>query len=287
MIRIVDFSGLVPPGVLAAFGGLPGVLDAVLEDVLEASRAHWAKLAQQRLLTTRRPYLNGLQPVAMSPGRGVITLLGALPNALEQGQDAYDMHDTLLGPNVPVAGPGERGKHELADHPGHYYRAIPFRHAGPTAQGATGQPMGRPYRGVFRSAEPGRDAAKALGKLVYGAASKLSPTLGQPYGSTKWGGRLPSGMAPVLQPHARPSPIPGRGMMLPHSTDIYAGMVRQEKTYRKATQNQYTTFRIISDMVPEKWHRKATAGLHLVDAVAKFADVLLPKAFASFERAFK
>lgn len=267
-IKIVQTGPLVPPGVLAAFGGVEGIMDAVIEDILEGARAKWVSLANEQLNSTRQAYINGLQQVKMEPGRGTLTLAGGLPVGIEEGFPEMDMHDTLLGPNVPVAPLGQKGKRPIEGHPGQYYRAIPFRHAGPTARGATGTPMGSSYAQMI-----GEKAARAMGRDVYKAAKQLSPTTGVPYGPTQWGGRLPAGMAPKLK--------------VAHSTDIYAGMVRMEKTYKTATQSTYMTFRTISDLVPEKWHRRATMGIHLVNPVEKYVEEIAPAAFAAFVEAFR
>lgn len=280
-IRILQFGDFVPANVQAAFGGLEGAIDAVLEDIAEAAKHKWSKLAEEKLNTTRQAYIAGLQPIELQPGRAVVTLAGALPVAIEEGLPAMDMHDTLLGPNVPVAPLGQFGKHPIEGHPGKYYRSIPFRHAAPGSRGATGMPMGKPYGPML-----GEKRARQLGREVYKAAQQLAPTTGEPYGPTKWGGRLaPGGIdwaqgvrwkgAPKLKPW--------------HSTDIYAGMVRMEKTYTQEgkPQNQYMTFRTISDNVQGKWLRKATPGIHLVDQVAIYVEGIAQEAFDTFLEAFK
>jgi hypothetical protein len=277
-IKITQFGDLIPGNVLAAFGGVDNAMDAVIGDVMEGARAKWTDLANHRLNTTRQAYIAGLQPIELQPGRGILTLAGGLPVGIEEGFGEMDLHKTLLGPDVPIAPLGQKGKRPIAGHPGKYYRSIPFRHAAPGSRGATGVPMGRAYGEML-----GEKAAKRLGSAVYKAAKALSPTTGVPYGPTQWGGRMaPGGInwgqgvrwkgAPKLKPS--------------HSTDIYAGMVRMEKFYKKGPQSEYMTFRTISDMVPEKWHRKATPGIHLVDEVAKYVEDILPAAFDAFARAF-
>ena len=259
-VVIKDFTELLPSGILGALGGVESAIDSVLADIMEGARDKWGSLARERLHATQEAYTRGIGHVELSPGMGVITLLGELANAIEQGLPAMDMHDTLLGPNVPEAPMGQRGKHPIRGQDGKFYRAIPFRHAGPGAGGTTGAPMGKAYGGML-----GAGAAKAKGKEIYQAAKTLAPTTGQPYGPTQWGGRLPAGMALKLKPH--------------HAVDIYAGMVRMEKTYQKGPQSTYMTFRTISDTVPEKWHRKATPGLNLVEEVATYVEEQAPKAF--------
>ena len=170
---------------------------------------------------------------------------------------------------MPVSAPGNYGKHITINPKTFsigYYRAIPFRHSIPRAGGAVGQPMGR----LYNQAAYGEDVVKKfkkLGRDVYGAAKELTPTTGDPYSKVNYGGRLPEGMAPKLKPH--------------HATDIYAGMIREEKTYVKATQSQYTTFRTISTGSPG-WIRPATTGRHYAQKVSAYVAKMAPKALDAF-----
>lgn len=263
MIKIVNVGELLPPGYLVALE--VAIADTALRNLAEAARAEWLRLAGERLFSTRRDYMNGVLPVDMADGAATIALVGMLPNLLENGMPETDLHNTLLGPNVPIVGRGGRGKH--ASKAGGYHRAIPFRHAGPSSGGAVGQPMGRPYTGHEAVAD-----AKKLGRDIYKAAKALGATTSQPGGPTSWGERLPEGLAPLLRPY--------------HATDIYAGMVREEKTYKKATQSQYATFRTIavdaqgSPVGKSPWIRPATSGVHLLREVESFVNQIAPHVFA-------
>lgn len=249
---------------------------ALAQSICEMARAKWVNLAQARANRTGVDYVAGIQEVQMRDDTAVVTLTGTLPNALENGQDAYDMHDTLLGPNVPTVKRGEgRGKH--ARKSGGYYRAIPFRHQAPGTTGTLSQPMGAAYGGKYGA---------ALGKAVYAHAKRLAPTTGGPWRITQtspaghttskfqsgqsriaYGGRLPAGLAPKLRPH--------------HATDIYAGMIKQQKTYKSATQSTYTTFRTISTGSPG-WRRKATQGWGLLHEVEEFVRREAPHLVSSY-----
>lgn len=232
---------------------------------MDGARAFWIQKAGEKLSSSRRDYINGIQEVVFS-GKNVasISLVGQLPLMVEHGMAPFDMHATLLGPNVPVAPFGQKGKR--VNQNGRFYRSIPFRHQSPGTLGqGGGAPMGSDYAGHDAVAD-----AAALGKQVYAAAKKLSPTLSSPGGPTQWGGRLPAGMAPKLKPH--------------HTTDIYAGMVRQQKTYVDATQNQYTTFRTISEEQPHKWLHPGIQAANISDEVAHHLEQIAPAAFlAAFE----
>lgn len=269
MIEVSNLENIVPSEVMALLSD--EAVQVILMDIADAARAEWIRLAGEAFFTTRRDYIAGIQPVMIEGHRATIALLGVLPNLLESGQDEVDMHDTLLGPNVPVVPVGQRGKHESKD--GGYYRAIPFRHATPGAGGAVGNPMdrpgGRPYGAPAAIAD-----AKKLGRQIYKAAKKLAGTKSDPYGKTSYGGRLPAGMAPKLRPY--------------HATDIYAGMVRAEKTYAKATQSQYVTFRTIAvgpagePKGSSPWIRPATPGKFLAKQVNSFVATLAPQAFSAY-----
>ena len=223
----------IDPGVPLA--GLGFVIESCLEDIAEAVRGYLVGRAQRDLHTSSTDYAAGLQPVELVPGMAIITLLGWLPNAVENGWAGGDMKEALLsGRNAKVSKDGTR------------YNIVPFRHGTPGTSGANFPGMGSAYgpRGAMsrRLVLPGAtsERAKAIGQAVYRAAKKLGPTTGHPTTATQWGARLPPGLAPKLSPH--------------HKTDIYAGMVRQTKVYRFAEQGQYTTFRVVSDKSdPQSW----------------------------------
>jgi hypothetical protein len=257
MINVVNPNIVIPPEVIAALD--PSVVQTILEDIADAARNHWIGLAGS-LTRTRQDYIAGIQAVEMKPGVAVIRLVGVMANLIENGQEAIDMHDTLLGPNVPVVKPGQGpGKREKKDGSG-YYRAIPFRHSTPNANGITGQKMGSAYQGVVADAQK-------LGKEVYKKAKALSGSTSAPGEKTQWGGRLEGGLAPLLKAH--------------HKSDIYQGMVRMEKTYKNATQSSYMTFRMISTG-SDGWIRPATQGKNLSDKVAVFIEQLAPQAFEAY-----
>ena len=234
------------------------ILDAVLGDIVAAARNHWIGLAQKHLNTSLNDYVQGIQEVVFAPGTATITLLGELPNLIEHGMDEMDMRDTLLGPNVPEASPGQKGKRRAKD--GHFYRSIPFRHGTPGTGGSVGRAMGDPYRGVVAG-------ARKLGRAVYAQAKKLKATrtVG---GRMVPGGRLSAGLMPKLREH--------------HKTDIYAGMVKLKKVYKSSDQSQYATFRTISEAVQTGWIRPATGPRDFAERTAKFVERLAPKAFEAY-----
>ena len=265
MIEILNMENLIPPGILDGIND--AAVNEILLDIADAARAEWIKIAQKELFSSRRDYIQGIMQVRFKPGVAVITLVGVLPNLIENGMDEMDMHDTLLGPGVEVSPPGSPGKHVRKD--GGYYRAIPFRHGTPRSGGAVGAPMGKPYGG-----HDAIDDAKKLGRHIHETAKKLAASTSSPDGGMAYGGRLPEGLAPKLRPY--------------HATDIYAGMVREEKTYKKATQNQYTTFRNIAvdgsgqPVGSSPWIRPRTPGKFFVQKVNQFVQKIGPQAFQAY-----
>lgn len=233
-------------------------LNELIDNVASQARAIWINQAQNKLHGTLDSYVKGIQQIETVPspkGTAIrkLELTGTLPLAIENGQKAYDMHDTLLGPNVPVVarGKGLKGKHLKKDGTG-YYRTIPFRHTNPGSASLLAPALGRAYEQKLGPAE-----AKALGKSIYRQAKKLTESTGMPGQKITWGSRLEAGFAPKLKRH--------------HKTDIYAGMVKESKFYQQISQSQYATFRTISTGSPG-WHRKATPGVHLLREVKKIVE---------------
>ena len=158
MITVHNLEIGIAPSILANLNEIS--LTGIIKDIAEAARTEWLRLAGSMLHTTRQTYINGIQPTVMASGMATISLLGVLPDIVENGMSETDMRTTLLGPNA-------LGKHRSEE--GYYYRAIPFRHATPTGKGAEGAnvgiAMGKSYAGIVAN-------AKKLGRDVYREAKK-------------------------------------------------------------------------------------------------------------------
>ena len=271
MIEVSDLNRMVPPEV---FGVLSEeAVQTLVADIAEKAQEEWIRVAGAALHTSRRDYLDGIQPVVGNGSVATISLVGMIPNLIEPGMSEVDLHDTLLGPKVPVAPKGQRGKRQRfrrnddgtlsADG---YFRAIPFRQATPGTKGAAGAAMGSPF---------GENASK-LGKAVYELAKGLKGSTSQPGGPTKWGDRLKEGLVPKLKEY--------------HATDIYAGMVKLEKTYRKGPQSQYATFRTISvdgtgkGVGSSPWIRPSTPGKGFAKQVSEYVGQIAPMAFETYAK---
>jgi len=278
MIDVLDLTKIVSAEMIAVMS--EEIADPILRNIAEGARDKWVQLAAREFRTTRQDYIEGLQPVVFGKGQAVISLVGVLPNLLENGMDATDMHETLLGSSVPVVPKGQRGKHMAED--GGVYRAIPFRHSTPGASGALAQAMGR-VSGNFKDSAAGKRLSE-LATSVYKQAKKLEPTKTDPYGNVIRGGSLDTSSLdiPLLASH--------------HSTDIYSGMIKSQKFYRSSVQNQYVTFRMISvdkEGKPrgangdQKWLRPATQGAHLREKVAAYVRRIAPGAIAAYVEGLK
>lgn len=214
-----------------------------LEGLLDLARGYLVAQARKQLGSTASKYIDAIgEPVfdTSTPGRvtGSITLGqgadggdGALALLLENGCGPWDMRVMLL--------PGRSPTGLKVSEDGYFYRSIPFRHGAPGGSGGNFPAMGSQFtrEGQKRLSMAHRgalDAAGAglIGQRVHGAAQGLDPSLSAPGQRTKYGGRLEAGLAPLLRPR--------------HATDIFAGMIRETKTYERADQAQYMTFRTIS-----------------------------------------
>jgi hypothetical protein len=252
----VDIDDTIPDVLRAAFS--PEAMDRLLDDLAAAARAKWISLARQQLTTAKEDYIAGIQDVVSDGGERSITLTGWLPNAVETGIAAFDLRLTLLseGKGKTAAGGGR-------------YRAIPFRHGGPGSAGLAGAPMGSQYgpQGASSRALGGLmsgQAAASLGRTVAQEAKRLRPSKQRrPGDRTRWGGRLIPGLAPKLAAH--------------HSTDIFAGMVKVQHTYRRRAQNKYMTFRTISTNKRDGWIHPGITGRNLASQVDDWVQQAAPK----------
>lgn len=180
----------------------------------QAALVYWKQQAQRALKSSSRDYVQALS-LEVKSDKAIITLSGGLPNLIENGFAGGDMREWML--KGPRAKQGRRGK----------YLVVPFGHGTPGTSG--------------------RNVGPTMPIAVYDAAKKLAPTLSRPGGGARYGGRLnqrtpgiSDEVRNLLQAKARPW----------HATSLYAGMIRSEKTYKRATQTSgYKTFRTISENV--------------------------------------
>ena len=207
-------------------------MQSALATIATMARDHWMGLAMNRLKSSKDDYIAALnlhEPEV--DGNTARVFLGNKPRIagmVEEGRPAWDMRETVLG--------GPRTK--VSPTTGRRYVNVPFRHQTP-GHGVHGRPMGA------------EDPSGKLGKRIHDAAAKLlayrpgllgdlvaaHPDVERATLRAKV--RLPAGTggAQKLKPH--------------HTTDIYAGMIRQVQVDGDSKSPHYTTFRTISDRDPE------------------------------------
>lgn len=261
MIYDVDLAGAIPKALLR----VPEALQGILRDLGDGARQEVVRLAHERLGTTTDDYVDGLSAVDYKVNQGgdggtaVLSLQGQLPNMIERGWPGGDMKPFLLA-----------GRNARPTKDGGRMNVVPFRHGTPGTSGRNFPEMGSAYQKRFVLRPGGdsgvtghltREAAKKLGRKIHEKAQELGATTKHPEGETEWGDRLKPGLAPVLRPH--------------HKTDIYAGMVRKERTYKKATQPTYVTFRTVSDNSdPQAFVHPGIEARHLFDEAATYVQRL-------------
>jgi len=241
---------------------IPHSTDAVniVRGLASAARTNWVQMAQAKLNTSSRDYVQGIsQPEEIRPGVMEITLLGRVPNMIEQGWPGpRDLRMTVI--------PNARTKHTSKE--GHTYVFVPFRHGSPSSSG--------------------KNVGRRMPKEIYQVAKHLTARIShRGKGTLQQGGRLFEGMTHVgskqvsqaarelLQVKVQPW----------HSTSLYTGMVREQKTYQKATQSSYTTWRTIStnpdaQTDQRKWQHPGIPARHFVkevqDGLATSLQKILP-----------
>lgn len=267
MIDPIDLTSLIP----AQLAAYPHAVRAVIPDVAEAVRTEIIRLAGEKLTSTADDYVQNVQPVKyhFPTGRMPLTgpttvasiaLTGWLPNAIEHGWSGGDLTDALLsGRN---ARQGENGP----------YNVVPFRHGSPTAGGRNFAPMGSQHARLGLMTQ---EESRRMGRGIHQAAKQLGATTSHASTGTAWGDRLPAGMSPKLKPH--------------HATDIHAGMVRSEKTYRAKTESQFATFRTVSRASEGKWVHPGIEPQGIFadgsDYAGRIAGTLLASALRGAEKA--
>jgi hypothetical protein len=256
IFTVKGIETIIPEELMAPF--TQDAIDVIIADVADATRDWWVAEAMAELHSSKADYINGLQPVELSPGQAVITLVGVVPNIVEHGQDRTDMRSTLLGPRVPISPEGEYGKH-LVIRPGGetgFYRAIPFRHVTPSGLGGAPMP-----------------------KDVYQAAKKLRARISEPGKGAFWA----EGEAEEAKPKRLGEEFGAK----------FAGMIRTEKAYRvfemtkegpkgKGVQSQFVTFRTISTLNPSGWIRPASPGKHFAERAMEYAERSMLDALEAF-----
>lgn len=235
----------------AILGALPRSADRdrIVRGLGAAAMAQWKKLAQERLRSTSRDYIAGLEHTTEA-GKAVIVLNGVLPNMIERGWRGGDMREWML-----ASGKAKQGKNGP-------YLVVPFRHGGPE----TG----------------GRNVGPSMPTSIYEAARRLKPTISRPGPpvatqggqTTVYGQRL----HPGLPMKAQAKQILQRKEKPWHASSIYLGMIRKGKEIAggRVQTTGYQTFRTISMHTRDKGRHWVHPGIQARN-LARQVNVYLGK----------
>lgn len=215
----------------------------VMRGIAASARAHWVSLAQSRLHSTSRDYIQGIKE-DIGDDHATLTLEGTLPNMVEQGWDGGDLRQFLLhGPNAKIGAKGP-------------YNIVPFGHGSPESGG--------------------RNVGNPMPIDIHAAAKKLSPTLSRPGKVESRGGRTVI-YGQRLGPNSRNVNAIARTLLTTkqkpwHATSIYTSMIREGKRFAsgRVQTTGYKTFRTISmnDREPGKhWFHPGIKARRLANEV--------------------
>lgn len=96
------------------------MIDFTIKEITASFAREWEKTANQKLVTSRNEYVQSIIVVDEGYAQGAVLLRGWLPNAVEEGKDAFDIKIGLLnGPNAKTGKNGSR------------YNTVPFSQGTP------------------------------------------------------------------------------------------------------------------------------------------------------------
>lgn len=213
----------------------------VVKELTARYAKNWDNEAKRALRSTRQIYRSSLVVGEQGPFTGYVMLVNKLPNMIESGASPFDMKSGF-----------SKSSKARSSRSGGWYLTVPFRFATPGALGENE---------AFSNIMP---------QSVYSVAKTLSPRQSTMGGAVKQGQSLKANQIPS------PYNIPRTRAMIvtksktfeeyKHKHSIYEGMQRSQKTYERATQGQYVTFRRVSDNSdPNSWIHKGIEARRLSD----------------------
>lgn len=194
--------------------------------------------AQMQLKSSAQDYLRGLQDagggMSTTPsGEVIVTLVGTVPNAMEQGFDAFDIKPGLLG--SPKVKHGKSGKP---------YIDVPFR---------WGRPGAKTVQAMSKAASSAMDKAMRAAKKSMGAGPAAMALI-----RSKYVGGPPKG---------KTVNIGGKTVLHAHKADIEAGMSRLPKLSVGAS-GEFRTFRRVSGSSSvASWRHPGRTGVEIFKMV--------------------
>jgi len=207
----------------------------VVHEVTAEVARNWDNVARQGLNSTRDLYRRSLVVGDEGPFVGYVMLTGQLPNMIEGGASAWDMKIGFSQSN--------KVKYNKK---GEWYLTIPFRWATPSALGENSAFSGVLPVSVYKAIRKTSTAARTS---IQGISSRGT---GLQFNEIPAQHRAPKSRAAFSDLKTKTTFAKYR-----HKTSLYQGIVRSQKTYEKATQGQYTSFRRVSkNSSPLSWiHR--------------------------------
>lgn len=194
--------------------------------------------------------ITGKQIAGMSNVSQRIVAAKKIAEQLEWGTGPWDMKPMLLG--GPKSRVGKNGK----------YNIIPFRHgtSDKYSPNSNFTPMPKNVYKQARELKATIAETKRVANPLY-AHSTQGTHSDKHIRTLQWGGRL-AAQGPAGQ---------NKTSGYQHKNDKYEGMVRVEKTYAKATQSQYMTFRVVSERsAAGSWIHPGYEAHNIAQGVAAF-----------------
>lgn len=193
------------------------LLDFTVKEMTARFAQEWESEALRTLHSARQEYISNLVVVDEGFAKGAVMLTGWLPNAIEQGQDAFDMKQGLLnGPNAKVSKNGVR------------YNIIPFSWGAPggSQENFSGGILPKPVYDIINS--------KPQNVSLKGGSATKPLTLDE----------LPKSFQQIQKKSIK---MPGSKSLkeYTHKNSVYEGISKIKDNTTK--QNSYISFRVVSD----------------------------------------
>ena len=207
------------------------------------------RLASERLNETRQFYIKALRgPEEIAPNTYRISLTnsgskgGLPPTWIEGGFARFDMKPGML------AGPKARVAKD-----GTRYNIIPFTHSPTAAPRTLAQSIQQQgLKAILAANKLNRTVRNAQGHPIQGTAGTVRSTAA------------------------------GKPWLIGQKLKNLQGLIKVQKTYGKATQSQYLTFRIVSSKSPaNSWIHPGYEGAHIFPDTAKYMEHQIQEAMSS------
>ena len=218
----------------------------IIRTLSETVIQQWREEASLNLGKSRAGYKNGIQLIEIDDKSAVIALIGSFNNMLENGAAPFDIKE----------GMAKSTKRTLKKKGDGWYMTIPFR---------WGTPGASPDNEAFSNIMP---------LEVYEVAKDLIAASSSPKKKMVYGESLSEkDLSKQAQKPATRKAYGGYGSYT-HKSSIYQGIIKQEKTYEKATQSTYFSFRRVSDLSDaNSWIHPGFVAKNLADKAIDKIDV--------------